>query len=132
MFPFRRTPEAKPESDAAAPPVALIVEDEDLLRANAATMLEDMGFDVVSTANADEALAVMVGKPVELLLADIHMPGGRDGLALAREAAERWPEMRIVICSGRIRATAGQLPPGAVFVPKPYTVDDIEKAILSF
>lgn len=133
MFSFRKTAEAKSEADVAAPaPVALIVEDEEILRLNAAAMLEDMGFDVVGAATADEALQVMAGRPVELLIADIHMPGERDGLELARETATNWPDVRIVICSGRIRATAGQLPEGAVFVPKPYTVDDIEKAILSF
>jgi CheY-like chemotaxis protein len=48
-------------------PVVLIVEDEFLLRMNAAEMIGDAGFDVVEAANADEAIAILEARP------DIHV-----------------------------------------------------------
>ena len=132
MFPFRKSePQASPDA-IASPPLALIVEDEMILRLNAVEMLEDMGFSVINSETADEALTIMEKQRVELLISDIHMPGELDGLALARLAAERWPEMRTVICSGRVRVVGSELPTNAAFVGKPYTVEDLENAILSF
>ena len=40
-------------------PVVLIVEDEFLLRMNAAEMIGDAGFNVVEAGNADEAIAIL-------------------------------------------------------------------------
>ena len=132
IFPFRKPePQASPDA-IASPPLALIVEDEMILRLNAVEMLEDMGFSVINSETADEALTIMEKQRVELLISDIHMPGKLDGLALARLAAERWPDMRTVICSGRVRVVGSELPTNAAFVGKPYTVEDLENAILSF
>ena len=131
MFSFlKKTDDA--DAEDAKPPIALILEDEATLRLNAVAMLEDMGFSVLNAGSAEEALALMENGDVELLIADIHMPGDLDGLGVARQAAERWPEMRTVICSGQTRVVGSQLPARAVFVGKPYTVDDLENAILSF
>ena len=46
---------------AARRPVVLIVEDELLLRIDAADMIAEAGFDVVEAANADEAIAILEG-----------------------------------------------------------------------
>jgi two-component system, response regulator PdtaR len=40
-------------------PAILIVEDEFLIRANAADMVRDLGFDAVEARNADEAISVL-------------------------------------------------------------------------
>ena len=130
MFPFRKREDSKPES--VKPAIALIAEDEPILRMNAAEMLQDMGFAIEGAETADQALTLLNTENVELLITDIHMPGARDGLMLAREAVERWPSLHVVICSGRTHLTDAQLPPRTKFVAKPYTMDDIEDAILSF
>lgn len=129
MFSFRRdkAPDQVPEKV-----FALIAEDEALLRMNATEMLEDMGFLVAGAETADEALSFLKANTVELLITDIHMPGKLDGLDLARTAAGEWPDLHIVICSGRSRIIASDLPPRTKFVAKPYTMDQIEEAILSF
>ena len=47
------------EISAIGRPVVLIVEDEFLLRMNAAEMIGDAGFNVVEAGNADEAIAIL-------------------------------------------------------------------------
>lgn len=130
MFSFRK--KKKDEADEVQPAIALITEDEPILRMDVTAMLEGMGFSVVGVETAEKALGALASKQVELLITDIHMPGKLDGLALAKQAASQWPELRIVICSGRTTLVDSDLPAGVKFVQKPYTLEDIEDAILSF
>ena len=51
--------------------------------------------------------------------------GGADGFGLARAVAERWPDIGILVASGRARAEEGDMPDGAVFVAKPFSADVI-------
>lgn len=44
-------------------PVILIVEDEFLLRMDSVEILEDGGFEVIPTTNADEAIAILSPGP---------------------------------------------------------------------
>jgi CheY-like chemotaxis protein len=61
--------------------VVLVVDDEPLIRMNAAAMLEDAGFGVLEAADADDALAVLDNHPeIGVLFTDINMPGSMDGL----------------------------------------------------
>ena len=77
-------------------PVALVVEDEMLLRLHAAALLEEHGFAVLEAANATEALNVLQSRSdVRLLFTDIQMPGALDGMDLVREVHARWPRVSI-------------------------------------
>lgn len=99
----------------------LIVEDEPFVRFVARDILEDDGFTVIEVAEAAEALAALAAHPeIVLLFTDIHMPGDIDGLELARRVADGWPKVRLALTSGRARLRDGELPEGALFVPKPY------------
>jgi CheY-like chemotaxis protein len=101
-------------------PTVLIVEDEPLVRLVAADLLAEAQCRVVEAANAAEALAVLeAGVRIDVLLADVDMPPGINGCELAREVDRRWPRIGIVVTSGRQHPAAGDLPDGAVFLPKP-------------
>jgi CheY-like chemotaxis protein len=107
-------------------PIILIVEDEFLLRMNAAEMIQDAGFDVVEAGNADEAIAILEARPdIHVVFTDIQMPGSMDGLKLARFVRGRWPPIKIIATSGNVVIRDGDLPEGGVFLPKPYTFDSI-------
>jgi CheY-like chemotaxis protein len=102
-------------------PVILIVEDEFLLRMDSAELIENAGFEVVQAANADEAIAILKGRPdIHVVFTDIQMPGSMDGLKLARFVRDRWPPIKIVATSGRVKVRDSDLPAGSVFLPKPY------------
>ena len=71
-------------SYATRRPVVLIVEDELLIRLQAAQIIEEAEFDVIEASNADEAIAILEARrDISVLFTDIEMPGSMDGLKLA-------------------------------------------------
>jgi two-component system, response regulator PdtaR len=102
-------------------PVNLIVEDEFLLQLDSPATIESAGFEVIQAANADDAIAILKGRPdIHVVFTDIQMPGAMDGLKLARFVRDRWPPIKIVATSGRVMVGDDDLPAGSVFLPKPY------------
>jgi two-component system, response regulator PdtaR len=100
-------------------PVVLVVEDDFLLRIDAADMVKDAGFEAVEAASADEAIAILEAQPnIHVVFTDVQMPGTMDGLKLARFVKDRWPPIKIVATSGRLKLNEADLPEGSVFVPK--------------
>jgi CheY-like chemotaxis protein len=64
--------------------VVLVVEDELLLRLNAAQMMEDAGYEVIEASNADEAIQILESRTdIRIVFTDINMPGSMDGIKLA-------------------------------------------------
>ena len=118
------------ELSALRRPVVLIVEDEFLLRMNAAEMVGDAGFNVVEAGNADDAIAILEGRPdIRIVFTDIRMPGSMDRLKLARFVRGRWPPIKIVATSGFVSLGKGDLPEGSRFLPKPYRPEQIVAAL---
>jgi CheY-like chemotaxis protein len=111
-------------------PVILIVEDELLLRMESAEVIENAGFEVIQTANADEAIAVLTARPnIHVVFTDIQMPGSMDGLKLARFVRNHWPPIKIVATSGLVLAEDNDLPVGSMFLPKPYRGAEVVAAL---
>lgn len=107
---------------------AVVAEDEPLTRMETADFLTDEGFDVISAVDAARALkAIERLGGVDLLFTDVNMPGAMDGVRLAREVSRRWPETRIVVCSGMPRSEA--LPESAYFFDKPFLATAVRKAL---
>ena len=102
-------------------PVILIVEDEYLLRMDAADMIEQAGFEVVQAGNADQAIAILEDRSdIHVVFTDVQMPGSMDGLKLASFVRDRWPPIKILATSGFVRVGPGDLPSGSEFMAKPY------------
>ncbi len=127
----RSTSLAARNGDEDLSTVALIVDDEVLLRMMLSDTLADAGFQVVEAASADEALRLFDDHDGTLgvLVTDVQMPGSLDGLALARHTAERWPDVGIVVCSGQVRVEPADLPIGARFVSKPWQAQALLAAV---
>jgi two-component system, response regulator PdtaR len=116
-----------PEKDAVA---VLIVEDEFLLRMNAASFIEDAGFLVYEAANADEAIRLLeLHAEIRFVFTDVNMPGSMDGLKLAHYVRGRWPPAKIIVASGLAHLRKEDLPVGAVFVQKPYHPGHITRTL---
>jgi CheY-like chemotaxis protein len=104
----------------------LIVEDDFLIRMNAAEMIADAGFSVVEAASADEAIVILEDRlDITVVFTDIQMPGSMDGLKLAAAIRGRWPPIKIVATSGLIDVRKVDLPEGGRFLPKPYSYTEI-------
>lgn len=77
---------------------------------------------VRQASNADEALDAVQAERIDIAFIDFNMPG-TDGLALAADLRERWPDMPIAVISANVQddivARARAL--DASFVPKPLT-----------
>ena len=102
-------------------PVALIVEDDPLLRMLAVEVVEEAGFVALEANDADEAVTLLQTRPdISLLFTDIDMPGSMDGLNLAHAVRDRWPPVKILIVSGKVRMQPSELPSNSCFVGKPY------------
>jgi CheY-like chemotaxis protein len=107
-------------------PVVLIVEDEFLLRVEAADTVKAAGFEVLEAANADQAIEILEARrDITVVFTDIQMPGSMDGLKLARAVRGRWPPIKIVATSGRLKVGETDLPAGGRFLPKPYSPTQI-------
>jgi CheY-like chemotaxis protein len=108
----------------ARPPrrTALVVEDDAELRWLCATLLEESELDIVECESAEAALAIMLmrGAEVAMVFADIRLPGVMDGVDLAREVKMRWPHLTVVLTSGNPGDRLKQLPPGVLYLPKPW------------
>lgn len=104
-------------------PTVLLVEDEPIIRELIAIALEDLGATVTSVETAQEGLEMTSHSSFSMLLTDVRTPGTVDGLELARQVGRQQPDTRIVVMSGYHDPSSQALPLGAVFLPKPWTLD---------
>jgi len=98
----------------------IVVADDDVLeRMGASDMFMDAGYRVLEAGDADEALRFFeTNGDIRLLFTDVSMPGSMSGSDLARQVAERWPGIGIIVTSGRPRPL--RLPLCVPFRDKPY------------
>jgi len=102
----------------ASSPTILVVEDEPLIRMFGMLFLSEAGFNVLEAGNAEEALRVLeAGTGVNIVFTDVEMPGALDGFGLARYIHERWPDIGVIVTSGRCKPSSGS---DEVFIAKPY------------
>ncbi len=107
-------------------PFALVVDDEVLIRMDAALILEEAGFRVLEAATPEEALSALElhGGNIRLLFTDVQMPPSElSGFDLAQKCAAGWPGVGIIVASGLIEPRSGEMPSGAVFIKKPFSAD---------
>ena len=107
--------------------VILIVEDDRDIRSLTVALFEDSDLEIVECESAEAALAVMLlrGAEATMIFADIQLAGAMDGVDLAREARMRWPHLTIVLTSGGDGESLQHLPPGVIYMPKPWKSRDV-------
>ena len=106
-------------------PYALVVDDDAVILMHACDIIEEAGFRFFEAANGDEAIKVMDrhADSIVLLFSDVEMPGSMNGFALAHHVAAAWPHVEIVISSGRVSPSPGDMPLKATFIGKPFNAD---------
>ncbi len=99
----------------------LVVEDEPLVLETTVDLLVDAGFEVVRARTCEEAMAALEsGYHPSVMVTDISLAEGGDGIELARCVSDLWPDINIVLVSGAQRPKRDDYPAGALFFTKPY------------
>jgi two-component system, cell cycle sensor histidine kinase and response regulator CckA len=110
----------------------LVVDDEEAVRRLASRMITWMGNQALEARHAREALATIEehNGPIHLVITDIKMPG-MNGRELGRIIEQRWPGKPILYMSGFASEVFrdGLLEPGAPFLAKPFTQDDLASRV---
>lgn len=81
----------------------LLVDDHSVFREALSQTLSARGFDVMGqAANAAGCMASLATatRPPDVVLLDLRLPGGMDGVTITRELAERSPAPKVIIVSG--------------------------------
>jgi nitrogen-specific signal transduction histidine kinase/ActR/RegA family two-component response regulator len=118
-----------PRNVAGGRETVLVVEDNAALRRVVVRQLEYLGYNVLQSEDAAAALTVLGDKRIDLLFTDILMPGGEDGLTLARMALARWPLLKILLTSGFEDTMRRGDTRGLRVLEKPYQAMDLAGAL---
>ncbi|MFH1148431.1 MAG: ATP-binding protein, partial [Pseudomonadota bacterium] len=83
----------------------LIMDDEEMVREVAGEILTHMGYEVDYAKNGTEAIAVYqdakwTGRPFDVLIMDLTIPGGMGGKEAVKKLLEIDPEARVIVSSG--------------------------------
>ncbi len=113
-------------TDATHEPVVLMVEDDELIRANTAELIRESGYVVIEAGDAHEALAKLGETQVDILMTDLGLPG-MSGEELARIARGMSAGLGLVFATGRENHVSRFK--DAVVLVKPYDSDAIEAAL---
>ncbi|HEY6256937.1 MAG TPA: ATP-binding protein [Xanthobacteraceae bacterium] len=136
----RRAAEAEPAADASAAASApgggetiLVVEDNPALRRVVVLQLTKLGYRILEAENVAAAVAILEGHaPIDLLFADVVMPGKLDGYDLVGIVRERWPAIKILLTSGfpgNNRDRDVRAPPDIPLLTKPYRREALAHAL---
>ncbi|MDD3444212.1 MAG: response regulator [Zavarzinia sp.] len=105
----------------------LVVEDDEMLRAELASGLRAHGFEVLGAGDGDDGARRATEEAVGHVLLDIEMPA-LDGLRLAQVVRALVPGANLVMMSGHPylrRAAADLLGPDVEILAKPFALDDL-------
>ena len=122
---------SKPAQSTNASLHILLVEDDELIRATTAEMLNTLGHVVAETGNASEALAVLKKQSVDVLITDVGLPE-TSGVDLATQACELIPALHVIFASGHDLLPTlkdSKTLSNALQLLKPYSADDLAAAL---
>ena len=121
---------------SARQPVVMVVEDDILIRFPIAEHLRGLRFTVIEAGSGAEAIDLLrsFDDSIDVVFTDVQMPGLIDGVGILRWIIEHDPGIYVILTSGDANAIdaaaayAGQ----AMFVPKPYRIEEIANCVRSF
>jgi nitrogen-specific signal transduction histidine kinase/CheY-like chemotaxis protein len=111
--------------------IILVVEDEQDVRAYSGRLLEELGYEVLTAPEANAALRVLTTQPVDLLFADVGLPG-LNGRQLADQARSLRPDLSVLFTTGYAKNAIvhnGVLDSDVEMISKPFTVETLARAV---
>jgi signal transduction histidine kinase/DNA-binding response OmpR family regulator len=130
---LRPMPQMPDDAKPARFKKALIVEDMALIRMTTVDMLAEIGLDAAEAGDGQSALDLLDGDPeIDVVIADLGLPG-MSGRELVAEIRRRRPELKIVVASGDTdgKTRSEDALAGVVFLPKPYDIEQLRRAVLA-
>ena len=109
----------------------LLVEDDLLVAELTSDMLHEIGYQVTHVTSGQAGLSALErDEKINLIVSDVMMPGGMDGVSFAQEIRNRWPNAPIVLVSGHTEAVLPQTASLAIqLLAKPYSLEDLASAL---
>jgi CheY-like chemotaxis protein len=118
------------DNASSTPGIVLVVEDEPIVRACVADLLEQSGFEVMGASTGEEAIDLIAKcQGVGVVVSDVAMPGSIDGFDLARWLDRDRPRIGVVLVSGVREPDTGTLPSGARFLTKPVRASTLLRLV---
>jgi two-component system NtrC family sensor kinase len=133
-FEEQAQPSALPKAAGVALPsgTVLVVEDNSDVMEVARGYFADLGFDAKVAASAQGGLALVEQDDgIALVFSDILMPGGLNGLDLAKELRQRFPGIAVLLTTGYSSSAQDAVREGFEVLQKPYDLAALERALLS-
>jgi PAS domain S-box-containing protein len=125
----RLTPEAPSEANVTSAKLRiLLVEDDALIRMSNADMLQELGYDVIEAASAEEALRHLRGQQIDVVVTDLGLPG-MSGEEFCRVLRAQWPEIGIVFATGRAESPMLDDMSRTALLLKPFGVEELKTAL---
>ncbi len=110
----------------------LVIDDVKGQREIASWMLEKLGYSVSSVSSGEEAVEYLKNKSADLLILDMIMDPGMDGLETFKRILDIHPEQKAIIASGYSeteRVKEAQRLGAGEYIKKPYTLEKIGLAV---
>lgn len=108
----------------------LLVEDDDAVADGVGHMLRDLGYAYARSPNARDALEKLDhGQTFDVVLSDMIMPGGMDGLGLAQQIRETRADLPVILMTGYSEAASAATQANFRLLLKPYGLDVLEEAL---
>jgi DNA-binding NtrC family response regulator len=102
----------------------LVVEDDSDIRELLSDVFEIEGYHFTLAANAAEMRAALASDPdIDILIVDVRLPGGEDGLVLAQEASSQG--LPVIVTSGDRAHFDNNATPGHRHIAKPFRVSSL-------
>lgn len=111
--------------------IVLVVDDDKMVLTSCRRVLEAEGHQVRQAFNAETAVEAVLEGKVDLVLADVMMPG-QDGFELMKRLRRAAPGLPVILMTGYLTPQVEQrgLDAGAAaFIAKPFTPDELLEGI---
>jgi len=109
----------------------LLVEDETVLRESVRDWLVDVGYDVRTAEDGEQAMKTVAEQEFGLVILDLRLPG-KDGLEVLKEAREKQPTIKGIIITAypSVETAVEAVKRGAIdYLPKPFDLNYLEEVI---
>ena len=114
----------------------LVVDDEEDIRSSLQVFLTEKNFDVYTAESAQQALDIIKKRKIDIVISDVVMPGGMNGITLTREIFVLEQDIPVILMTayGSIESAVESMKAGAFdFITKPFkfnhTLFVVEKAL---